>query len=446
MTYRLDVAVVREAARGHWDAIFCALAPMLKAAMQQPGKHVPCPVHGGKDGFRLFPDYADAGSCVCNTCGTFRDGFETLEWLHGWGFAETLKRVAWVLGLQPRQGEEVLARQKLNRVYRGHILTMGKPEKRQAKAFEDFVVEIDDEISNSVRKLGTRSLKRTLAEAGVKPHERVEIVLVSRERVRRANGFSCTRYVWCVKHLMSKAQEQLFSAEKAHFNSELARAIRTRWLEAIPFDASDPRQMPLLRYLQRRGLSAVDEGVLKSLRFEERFFDSESRQWCPAMVAAVRDISGQLVTLHRTLLTADGRKADLNVPKRLMRLPDGRTITGCAIRFGEPHEVLALAEGIETALSVVVATGLPCWACICAHGLEAVEIPDGVREVLIFADKDRSLTGERAAQALAERLKGGCVTTRVVTIREEIPETEKGIDFNDLLCRYGKERLASMLS
>ena len=67
MTYRLDVAVVREAARGHWDAIFCALAPMLKAAMQQPGKHVPCPVHGGKDGFRLFPDYADAGSCVCNT-------------------------------------------------------------------------------------------------------------------------------------------------------------------------------------------------------------------------------------------------------------------------------------------------------------------------------------------------------------------------------------------
>lgn len=446
MTYRLDVSVVREAARGHWDAIFCALAPMLKAAMQQPGKHVPCPVHGGKDGFRLFPDYAEAGSCVCNTCGSFRDGFETLEWLHGWGFAETLKRVSCVLGLQPRQGEEVVARETLNRSYRGHILSMGTPSVRQPRAFEGFLVEIDDEISNSVRKLGTRSLKRTLAEAGVKPHERVEIVLAARERVRRADGFSCTRYVWCVKHLMSKAQEQLFSAEKAHFNSELARAIRTRWLEAIPFDASDPRQMPLLRYLQRRGLSAVDEGVLKSLRFEERFFDSESRQWCPAMVAAVRDISGQLVTLHRTLLAADGRKADVNVPKRLMRLPDDRTINGCAIRFGELHDVLALAEGIETALSVVVATGLPCWACICAHGLEVVEIPVGVREVLIFADKDQSLTGERAARVLADRLKGHGVTTRVVTIREEIPEKDKGIDFNDLLCCYGKRRFVSMLT
>lgn len=228
MTYRLDVSVVREAARGHWDAIFCALAPMLKAAMQQPGKHVPCPVHGGKDGFRLFPDYAEAGSSVCNTCGSFRDGFETLEWLHGWGFAETLKRVSCVLGLQPRQGEEVLAREVINRVYRGHILTMGKPEKRQAKAFEDFVVEIDDEISNSVRKLGTRSLKRTLAEAGVKPHERVEIVLAACERVRRADGFSCIQYVWCVRHLMSKAQEQLFSAEKAQLNGQLAGAIRSR--------------------------------------------------------------------------------------------------------------------------------------------------------------------------------------------------------------------------
>lgn len=445
MTYRLDVSVVREAARGHWDAIFCALAPMLKAAMQQPGKHVPCPIHGGKDGFRLFPDYAMAGSCVCNTCGTFRDGFETLEWLHGWGFAETLKRVSCVLGLQPRQGEEVLTRETLNRIYRGHILTMGKPEKRQAKAFEDFVVEIDDEISNSVRKLGTQSLKRTLAEAGVKSHERVEIVLAARERVRRADGFSCTRYVWCVKHLMSKAQEQLFSAEKAQLNGQLAGAIRSRWLNALRFDASDQEQKPLQLYLKRRAIADVDESFLKDLRFERRFFDCKSQQWHPAMVAAVRDVSGHLVTVHRTLLTGDGHKADANVPKRLMRLPDDRTINGCAIRFGEPHEVLALAEGIETALSVVVATGLPCWACICAHGLEAVEIPDGVREVLIFADKDRSLAGERAAQALAERLKGRGVMTRVVTIRDEIPENKKGIDVNDLLCLKGKQGVTSML-
>lgn len=30
-------------------------------------------------------------------------------------------------------------------------------------------------------------------------------------------------------------------------------------------------------------------------------------------------------------------------------------------------------------------------------------------------------------------------------IRDDIPGAAKGIDFNDLLCRYGKEHLASML-
>ena len=435
MTYRLDVAVVREAARGHWDAIFCALAPMLKAAMQQPGKHVPCPVHGGKDGFRLFPDYAEAGSCVCNTCGSFRDGFETLEWLHGWGFAETLKRVSCVLGLQPRKGEEILTREVLNCIYRGHILSMGTPSVWQPRAFEGFLVEIDDEISNCVRKLGTRSLKRALAEAGVKPHERVEIVLAARERIRRADGFSCTRYVWCVKRLMSKAQEQLFSTEKAQLNGQLAGAIRSRWLNALRFDASD--QNPLQLYLQRRAIAGVDESFLEDLRFERRFFDCESRQWHPAMLAAVRDVSGQLVTVHRTLLTGDGHKADVGVPKRLMRLPEGRTITGCAIRFGEPHEVLALAEGIETALSVVVATGLPCWACICAHGMEVVEIPKQVKRVLIFEDKDLSGTGERAAQALYIRLKTEGVQVRVASVPSEVPVGLKGIDWNDTLLELG---------
>ena len=36
MTYRIDVNTVREAARGHWDANFSALAPAFKAAMQRP--------------------------------------------------------------------------------------------------------------------------------------------------------------------------------------------------------------------------------------------------------------------------------------------------------------------------------------------------------------------------------------------------------------------------
>lgn len=446
MTYRLDVSVVREAARGHWDAIFCALAPMLKAAMQQPGKHVPCPVHGGKDGFRLFPDYATAGSCVCNTCGTFRDGFETLEWLHGWGFAETLKRVSCVLGLQPRQGEEVVARETLNRSYRGHILSMGTPSVRQPRAFEGFLVEIEDEISGSVRRLGTCSLQAALAAANIKLFERVEIVLAARERIRRHNGKIRNRYIWSVKRLMARDEEARAAAREVLCNRCLAEAISSCWQKARRIDPRDFRQKPLLAYLESRRIADGDIRFLEDIRFENGVLDPETKRWFPAMTAAVRDVNGRLVTLHRTLLTFFGTKADVAAPKRLMKLPKDRTISGCAIHIGEPQRTLALAEGIETALSVAVSTNLPCWACICAHGLEVVEIPPTVREVLIFADKDRSNTGECSAQKLFQRLSalGGAV--RVMSIREEIPDTAKSIDFNDLLCRYGRQRLASMLT
>lgn len=41
---------------GNWDAVLAGLAPELAAALSRKGRHVPCPVHGGRDGFRLFRD------------------------------------------------------------------------------------------------------------------------------------------------------------------------------------------------------------------------------------------------------------------------------------------------------------------------------------------------------------------------------------------------------
>lgn len=437
MTYRIDVNAVREAARGHWDAIFWALAPAFKAAMQHPGKHVPCPVHGGKDGFRLFPDYEQAGPCVCNTCGSFRDGFAALEWLHGWGFAETLEKVARVLGLNPSCEEEVLERERLDRVYRGVVLSMNE-SKHEADVYEGFVVLIEDEISSSVRRLGTRSLQAVLAAANVKAYERVEIVLATRERIRRRSGKTLTRYIWSIRRLMAKDEEARAAAQEALYNRRLAEAITDCWQRARRLDPRDFRQRPLLNYLESRRIADNDLRFFEDIRFENGVLDPETKRWFPAMTAAVRDVNGRLVTLHRTLLSSFGTKADVATPKRLMKLPQGRTISGCAIHIGELGEVLALAEGIETALSVAISTNIPCWACICAHGLEVVEIPQTVQEVLIFADKDRSNTGQSSAEKLAQRLQADGLTVRVMSIREEIPDAAKGIDCNDLLCRYGK--------
>lgn len=85
---------VKKMAQGRWGEILAAIAPQLRDALERPGRHVPCPVHGGKDGYRVFKDVEQSGGSVCNTCGAFADGFATLMWANGWDFPTSLRAVA----------------------------------------------------------------------------------------------------------------------------------------------------------------------------------------------------------------------------------------------------------------------------------------------------------------------------------------------------------------
>ena len=62
-----------------------------------------------------------------------------------------------------------------------------------------------------------------------------------------------------------------------------------------------------------------------------------------------------------------------------------------------------------------------------------MEIPGQVTVVFVFADKDRSGTGERAAGALQKRLAQSGRTVCVLVPAGEIPDGAKGIDWNDVL-------------
>lgn len=85
----------RNLANGRWEHIFEALAPRLAPALNKRSKgHVSCPVHGGKDGYRMMPSYAQDGRSFCNTCGNMSDGFATLSWVNGWKPRETLEEVS----------------------------------------------------------------------------------------------------------------------------------------------------------------------------------------------------------------------------------------------------------------------------------------------------------------------------------------------------------------
>jgi phage/plasmid primase-like uncharacterized protein len=143
------------------------------------------------------------------------------------------------------------------------------------------------------------------------------------------------------------------------------------------------------------------------------------------MVTLVEHVERGPVAIHATYLKPDGSsKADIEKPKAIFG-----PVAGGAARFGMPQagRWLAIAEGIETALSVAVACAMPAWAALSAGGIQSLILPPTATHVVICADHDATGTGERAAHYAAARWLAEGRRVRVAMP----PET--GTDFNDVL-------------
>lgn len=195
----------------------------------------------------------------------------------------------------------------------------------------------------------------------------------------------------------------------ANANCEFALAI---------WNAAGPPEKTLVEiYLGARGVTTK---IPRSIRYHPSLRHAPTGLDLPAMVAAVQGSDRTITGIHRTFLTMEGtKKAPVSQNKMML----GRCAGG-AVRLAAVDDHLALAEGIETALSVQQATGFPTWAMLSTGGLKSVVLPGDVREVVICADGDEA--GERAANNLAQRL-----------LREDrevqIAHAPNGMDFNDVL-------------
>jgi len=95
-TRRLDAKALKAAIGDRCLELLRDLAPELDEAIRSFDKrdpHVPCPRHGGKDGFKLFKNAETTGGGVCNSCGPRADVIALLEWLKGWSFQQTLVEI-----------------------------------------------------------------------------------------------------------------------------------------------------------------------------------------------------------------------------------------------------------------------------------------------------------------------------------------------------------------
>ena len=163
------------------------------------------------------------------------------------------------------------------------------------------------------------------------------------------------------------------------------------WRNARPIQVGDPVSL----YFASRGL-VVPPGV----RFAPQCPVPDEAGMRPAMLAMVQSPEGKAVTIHRTFLTPQGRKADLPQPRAVMpgEIPDGS-----AIRLGPVTERMGIGEGIETAQAAAARFGVTAWAAINSTMLEKWIAPPEVKHLTIFGDNDPKFGGQAAAYRCAHR-------------------------------------------
>lgn len=176
-------------------------------------------------------------------------------------------------------------------------------------------------------------------------------------------------------------------------------------------------------YLKNRGVDLHQMSFIREHPNAPYYQDGKLVGYYPAMVNALRNTAGEVISFHVTYLTQDGWKADLEVNKKI--LPPVETITGAAIRLCDLAPEMAITEGIETALGVMTYEKVPCWAAYSANNLAKFEPPPGIESLVIYGDRDFSFTGQAAAYELARRMQ-----TRGIGVHVALPPDE-GQDWLD---------------
>jgi hypothetical protein len=193
-----------------------------------------------------------------------------------------------------------------------------------------------------------------------------------------------------------------------------AEAAHRLWSESQPIDGT-----PGETYLRRRGISCP---LSDRLRFHPHCWHGPSESRFPAMMALVE--GGEGFAVHRTFLRADGSgKAGLAGGDKLML---GATAGG-AVRLSGGASRLAVAEGIESALSLLcglLAGPAMVWAALSTSGMRSLRLPTDPGQLLIAGDGDKP--GREAAFALASR-------ANALGWEVSLIDPGAGADFNDVL-------------
>lgn len=258
--------------------------------------------------------------------------------------------------------------------------------------------------------------------------------------------------------LVKRANKEARDADRAN---KIGKAID------IWRGAGSPLGTPAERYLRGRHIRLA---LPPTLRFHSGlehphlwpYFPRGKAPKFPALVGAVQGCverpdggmeTRAIVGVHCTFLAPDGSGKAARPPQ----LPPGEewktkimrgAVWGGALRLTAAEDIMLVAEGIETAFSVLQACwddelgcahidGQPVgvWATLSQNNLGAVWLPDSVREVRLCIDNDTKIpNAENTRQKDPEEIIAAAVTHHRAQGRDvRIARPPAGMDFNDML-------------
>lgn len=255
----------------------------------------------------------------------------------------------------------------------------------------------------------------------------------------RGATFVCHRCGWtggvhdAAERLVSTSQPKLRAVKAKLKHVTLSDYGRALWDACKPITGSDDAGRYLIN--RRCGLPH-HEG---DLRWHPKL-KHPSGYVGPALVALVTNATNadHRMTLHRTWIKPDGKKADVDPPRLLLK---DHTKKGGVIRLWPDCEVtlgLGLGEGVESSLTL--ARGFtPVWATIDANNMASLPYVYPIEALTVAVDNDPNGKGLEAFETMARRWwyaalerRGGNLpgSAAPIEIRKVIPP-RVGSDIND---------------
>lgn len=206
-------------------------------------------------------------------------------------------------------------------------------------------------------------------------------------------------------------------------NERDVNRARVEWSKCV-----DIAETPAEKYLAKRCIPSEIVRSQRDLRCGRFSFDGSAERHF-ALVAAVRDVNGSIVSLQRTFITEDGEKLTSQSKRNLA---SGK---GGAVRLNSPlvprklnFADIVVCEGLEDGLTLArLCPEAMIWVAGGTSNLKAIDLPSLCFSVTIAPDNDSP--GWKAANQLSKRLIAAGVDVSIFAPDDHFE------DWNDWLCK-----------